>query len=104
MAFCCQMNNGSKFVFVKKCVDERLIIDVAFYEQIIRSLLNISEIFKIPCVSEQIEIYKAICRIVIYKPADNMRTYKTCATGDQYGPVIIVHYKLQYALLLILLL
>ena len=83
MTFSCQVNDPIGFVLIKNSFEFCRIKNVYFFKNIVRCNFNVTQVFKVTCIGQCIEVDDFIIWIFIDKQPDNMRANEAGTAGDE---------------------
>ena len=63
----CKVDNSVNFILLHQGEHELKITDISLDKHIIRVILDICKIGKVPCIGQLVDIDDAIVRILVYK-------------------------------------
>jgi hypothetical protein len=102
VTFRSQVDHMCERIFCKQAIDKRFINDISLFECVVWRIFYILQVFQVACICKCIEVNDLVSRIFFYEPAYNMRTDESRPACNKYFSIRLLHYKLQYCLLLIL--
>ena len=79
------MDNPIHFFFLHQFVKSIEIADVHFHKPVIRLVLDILQICKVPRIGQLVQVDNPVFGIFVHKKTDNMASNKTGATGNDNG-------------------
>jgi hypothetical protein len=71
-------------IFGKQPAHSLEITDVGLDESVVGTVLNVLEVSQVAGISELVHIDDMVIRIPVYKTANDMASYKTGTSGNQY--------------------
>jgi hypothetical protein len=77
-----EVDHALRLILTEYPVERIGVGDIGFLEEIIRSVLDIAEIFQISCIGQQIQINDAVLRIFPDKQPYYMRADEPCSARD----------------------
>ena len=98
MALCSQMDDTIHLLILHQLEHALKITDIHLDKPIVRLVLNILEVIQITRISKLIQIDNLIVRILVYKQAHHMASYKARTTGN-YDTSFHISLFVQYLIL-----
>ena len=81
-----KMDDAINLLILHQLIERLEITDIHLHEPVVRLVLDITKIGKIPGISQLIDIDYLIIRIFVDKQPDYMTPDKSGTSGDYYGP------------------
>ncbi len=91
MAFSCEVDDSINFFILHEFENALEITDIHLHKLVVGLVLNILEVRQVARIGELIQIDNLVLWILVHKQANNVRSYETGSSGDDYGFHIIVY-------------